>query len=204
MRVRVGLHSGTVTTTGVHEKTKRTTYGGRVMRVAEAVANAPCGGQIVMSGDTLASITSLQDLMLEASHYCADWASCAPNSSKTAVSAGDEMAALSVASLGFHVLDGLHMFSDTASVDDEIEGQNPASSSEHIMQWLSSVDNAPSETDSPEKPFAVPEMSDAQVVSELRWISENLAANQSNETCILDQSREIIEVVPWPLRERVR
>ncbi len=108
------------------------------MRVAEAVANVPCGGQIVMSGDTLASIASFQDLMDEVSHYCSDWGSCAPIiGSSTAGGAEYEPAAIRLASLGFHIL-------------------------------------------------------------------ENLTANQTNETFIQDNSREIIEIVPWPLRERVR
>ena len=40
----------------------------QVMRVAKAVSDTPSGGQIIMSGESLAEIASIKDLMSEASH----------------------------------------------------------------------------------------------------------------------------------------
>jgi hypothetical protein len=39
----------------------------QVMRVAKSVSDTPCGGQIIMSGETLADIASIKDLMFQAS-----------------------------------------------------------------------------------------------------------------------------------------
>ena len=65
LRVRIGLHSGIAEEVGVNETTKRRTYDGAVMKTAEAVAHTPCGGQIIMSGESLAAICSIQDLMAQ-------------------------------------------------------------------------------------------------------------------------------------------
>ena len=182
MRVRVGLHSGTVQETGAHEKTKRATYGGHLMRVAEAVANAPCGGQIVMSAEALASITSVQDLMAQMTNLCKDWTTGAPSGSGM----GDEPGALSVASLGFHILDDT--MSDVEYLKDK---PNKTNSNFQILQWLSMADG-----------MADPD--DDECAVEERKESSPLIADLKKETFLIGHSRELIEVVPWPLRERVR
>jgi hypothetical protein len=204
MRVRIGLHSGTVTTIGVHEKTKRATFGGSVMQIAEAVSNAPCGGQIVVSGDTMASIVSMQDLMAEVSKLCADWVSCAPNSSRTAGGVWDEPAALSVASLGFHILDGVQQtMPDATSHETTVEITSPSSTNLQINQWLATFDQAPNNGHG--EPLSEPgrRCSDSANRSSRR-VSDCAATNQRREDFLLSHARELIEVVAWPLRERVR
>jgi hypothetical protein len=38
---------------------------GQVVQIAKAVSDTPCGGQIIMSGESLAEIASLKHLMSE-------------------------------------------------------------------------------------------------------------------------------------------
>ena len=203
--MRIGLHSGTVTTIGVHEKTKRATFGGPVMRVAEAVSNVPCGGQIVMSGDTLASIASMQDLMAEVSKLCADWLSCAPNSSRNAGGVWDEPAALSVASLGFHILDGVQQTKpDATSHEDAVEMTSLSSTNLQLRQGLATCDQAPNTGHSVEPLSDLDRRCSDPANRSSRRVSDCTATHQRREEFFLDHAREIIEVVPWPLRERVR
>jgi class 3 adenylate cyclase len=61
-RVRIGIHTGTATSVSINPVTKRLVYAGEVASIAKAVSDAPCGGQIVMSGETLAEVRSMQDL----------------------------------------------------------------------------------------------------------------------------------------------
>ena len=63
--MRIGMHTGIATDVKVHESTKRMMYGGRVAEVAKAVSDMPCGGQIIMTSETLADIESMHDLMLK-------------------------------------------------------------------------------------------------------------------------------------------
>ena len=201
--MRVGLHSGTVTTVGVHEKTKRATFRGPVMRVAEAVANTPCGGQIVMSGETLASIASMQDLMAEVAKHCAEWVSCAPNSSRTAGAVWDEPAALSVASLGFHILDGAQTMPEPTSHEGKGGVSSLTSLDLQTKQSLVTTSDHAALAREPSEERGLQQGSDLADL-EPRQISDSMSSNQQRETFFLNQAHELIEVVPWPLRERVR
>jgi len=201
--VRVGLHSGTVTTVGVHEKTKRATFRGPEMRVAEAVANTPCGGQIVMSGETLASIASMQDLMAEVAKHCAEWVSCAPNSSRTAGAVWDEPAALSVASLGFHILDGAQTMPEPTSHEEKGGVSSLTSLDSQTKQSLVTTSDHAALAREPSEERGLQQGSDLADL-EPRQISDSMSSNQQRETFFLNQAHELIEVVPWPLRERVR
>ena len=201
--MRVGLHSGTVTTVGVHEKTKRATFRGPEMRVAEAVANTPCGGQIVMSGETLASIASMQDLMAEVAKHCAEWVSCAPNSSRTAGAVWDEPAALSVASLGFHILDGAQTMPEPTSHEEKGGVSSLTSLDSQTKQSLVTTSDHAALAREPSEERGLQQGSDLADL-EPRQISDSMSSNQQRETFFLNQAHELIEVVPWPLRERVR
>jgi class 3 adenylate cyclase len=59
----VGIHTGVADVVEVNPVTRRYTYGGEVAKVAKLVSDAPSGGQIVMSGEALAQIQSVHDLM---------------------------------------------------------------------------------------------------------------------------------------------
>ncbi len=203
--MRIGLHSGTVTTVGVHEKTKRATFRGPVMRVAEAVANTPCGGQIVMSGETLASIASMQDLMAEVAKHCEEWVSCAPNSSRTAGAVWDEPAALSVASLGFHILDGAQTMPEPSSHEDTTGGVSSLTSLDlQTKQWLVTTSGHAPEAREPSEERGLQQGSGLVDFATRQISDSNMSSNQQRETFFLNHARELIEVVPWPLRERVR
>ena len=98
LRVRVGIHSGCAEDVTVHENTKRVVYGGRVLKVAKAVSDAPCGGQIIMSGDALAAVESLQALKKTVAAKCAGWRHGSSLDDPTMP------AAMSVMHLGSHVI----------------------------------------------------------------------------------------------------
>jgi len=72
-RVRIGIHTGTATSVSINPVTKRLVYAGEVASIAKAVSDAPCGGQIVMSGETLAEVRSMQDLSKRVALMCAGW-----------------------------------------------------------------------------------------------------------------------------------
>jgi len=63
LRVRVGIHTGLAEEVEINPVTRRVVYGGQVAKIAKAVSDAPSGGQIVISGDTLAEVRSVHDLM---------------------------------------------------------------------------------------------------------------------------------------------
>jgi hypothetical protein len=81
LRVRVGIHTGVADVVEINPVTRRYTYGGRVAKIAKLVSDTPSGGQIVMSGDSLAQIRSVQDLM---TRVC----SCSPSRLPVALVAG--------------------------------------------------------------------------------------------------------------------
>uniref|UniRef100_A0A061RGM2 Adenylate cyclase n=2 Tax=Tetraselmis sp. GSL018 TaxID=582737 RepID=A0A061RGM2_9CHLO len=70
LRVRIGIHAGTATDVSANESTKRAVYGGAVAVMAEAVSKAPVGGQIIMSGETLAAIPSMDGLAARVAAHC--------------------------------------------------------------------------------------------------------------------------------------
>jgi len=98
LRVRVGIHTGLAEEVEINPVTRRVVYGGQVAKIAKAVSDAPSGGQIVISGDTLAEVRSVHDLMTRVAHLCAGW--------RHGEAMGDPTmpAAMSVMSLGSHLL----------------------------------------------------------------------------------------------------
>lgn len=62
LRVRMAVHTGVVEDVRVHPRTRRVQYYGDCMDVVRAMGDVPCGGQVLISGDTLAVIPSLTDL----------------------------------------------------------------------------------------------------------------------------------------------
>mmetsp|Transcript_16726 Transcript_16726/g.46744 ORF Transcript_16726/g.46744 Transcript_16726/m.46744 type:complete len:1275 (-) Transcript_16726:82-3906(-) len=72
-RVRVGLHTGIATKVSTNPSTKRVVYEGSVAVLAKAISDTPCGGQIVMSGETLAAIHNMDELSESISGMCGRW-----------------------------------------------------------------------------------------------------------------------------------
>jgi len=96
LRVRMGIHSGVAEEVSTHTITKRRTYGGKVVRVAKAVSDTPCGGQIIMSGESLAEIASVKHLMAEVAEKCRGW--------ETPLAHLEAPAGFSVMHLGSHII----------------------------------------------------------------------------------------------------
>jgi class 3 adenylate cyclase len=58
MRVRMGMHTGHVTSVNKDDKTKRWNYDGPTVNIARAVSDAAAGGQILFSGETMAELAA--------------------------------------------------------------------------------------------------------------------------------------------------
>lgn len=98
IRVRIGIHSGIADVVTVNGNGQRVMYGGRLSQVAKAIADAPCGGQIIMSGESLAQIESIQALKKTVAAKCAGWRHSSAKDDETMP------AGLSVMHLGSHVI----------------------------------------------------------------------------------------------------
>jgi len=73
LRVRIGIHTGIAEKVSIHSSTKRHVYDGTVAVVANSVSDIPCGGQIVMSGETLAAIGNVDQLSARLAAHCREW-----------------------------------------------------------------------------------------------------------------------------------
>jgi class 3 adenylate cyclase len=58
MRVRIGLHTGAITSIIKDNKTNRWIYDGPTVRIARALSDAAAGGQILASGETMAALAA--------------------------------------------------------------------------------------------------------------------------------------------------
>lgn len=126
LRVRIGIHSGIAEDVKIHTNTKRVVYGGDVAAVAKAVADAPCGGQIIISGETLAEVESMQALSKAVAEKCAGWRNGSAADDATAP------AGMSVMHLGTHVI--MDTIEPLQEMDDPLE--NPDESCEGPMPPL--------------------------------------------------------------------
>jgi hypothetical protein len=76
-----------------------------VVEVAKAVSDVPCGGQIMITGDTMAHIHSMTDLTERVAHACSDWQVVTGGGGKS--NAKSETAGMSILHLGSHLLSSL-------------------------------------------------------------------------------------------------
>lgn len=58
LRVRIGVHTGPINSWRKDEKTHRFIYDGPTVHIAKAVSNAAAGGQILISGETMAALAT--------------------------------------------------------------------------------------------------------------------------------------------------
>jgi len=126
-RVRIGIHTGVAESVSIHEVTKRYVYGGEVAEIAKAVSDTPCGGQIIMTSQTLAEIVSFQDLMERVAAFCAGWRH------GEAMEDPHMPAALSVLSLGSHVIRKLPEIKAPASTSTSPSSENDDKSTDGTL-----------------------------------------------------------------------
>eukprot|EP00873_Tetraselmis_striata_P019289 jgi/Tetstr1/439553/TSEL_027982.t1 len=104
LRVRMGIHSGVANSTSNSKASdRRTRYGHQFMEIANAVSSLPCGGQIVMTADTLAQIESMNDLLARVDQQCQGWRSSL-ETNQALLFPSLSSAAMSILHLGRHVL----------------------------------------------------------------------------------------------------
>jgi len=175
LRVRVGMHTGIADVVGVHEVTKRVTYGGKVVAKAKEVSDTPCGGQIIMSGETLAAITSVQQLMCRLADQFSVWSS--------GLDTDIHESAASFLHCGSHVL------KHVAPAPTEPEQQLSKWTSRGPLSMVSS--------------FRMPSFS--RSTNSGSWEEGRRAREAEAQAGNTPEKQvdELVMVVPWPLRARI-
>jgi len=182
LRVRMGIHSGVANSTSNSKASdRRTRYGHQFMEIANAVSSLPCGGQIVMTADTLAQIESMNDLLARVDQQCQGWRSSLETTKPS--SPESEQAAMSILHLGAHVL---------------LKPGAPEPSTRYSCSKTADEISVPPSED-PENCHSEARM--------LKDLSEKQPSTHSLTSAAvlqhhLGDAHDIYQVVPWPLRAR--
>ena len=149
----------------------------QVAEIAKAVSETPCGGQIIITGETMAEIRSMSSLLARVADCLDGWKSMAESAS-----VNEQKAAMTIMHLGSHIVR-----SPNASYPKADQDTTPL----HIVVEVREQDDGESSNRSSHEGLPVVEKS---------GFSTKLQRSQISKA--LEQTDELLEVIPWPLRYR--
>ena len=157
----------------------------QVAEIAKAVSDTPCGGQIIITGETMAEIRSMSSLMERVADCLDGWKSMA----ESTTSPHAEKAAMTIMHLGSHIV------RCPTALSTETDDQDAVTPLHTVVDVIEQEDSGMSHASSLEGSLL--EVDDLSNFSAMELRSD-IAKNQE----ALVQAHELLEVIPWPLRYR--